>query len=58
MGLLDNVLAGGASGALSAIGNIAGIIGQNKAIDKQIRAQKEENQRNREYNMMLALLTI
>lgn len=54
MGLLDNVLTGGASGALSAIGNIASIIGQNKAIDKQIQAQKEENQRNREYNMMLA----
>lgn len=54
MGLLDNVLTGSASGALSAIGNIAGIIGQNKAIDKQIQAQKEENQRNREYNLMLA----
>ena len=38
----------------SLIGSIAGAIGQNKIVDKQIEAQKAENQKNREYNMMLA----
>ena len=38
----------------SLIGSIAGAIGQNKIVNKQIEAQKAENQKNREYNMMLA----
>lgn len=38
-------------------GGIFGLIGnrqQSKNIDKQIQAQKEENEKNREYNLMLA----
>lgn len=38
----------------SLIGSIAGAIGQNRAVNKQIEAQKRENQLNREYNLMLA----
>lgn len=38
----------------SLIGSIAGAIGQNKIVNKQIEAQKAENQKNREYNLMLA----
>ena len=38
----------------SLIGSIAGAIGQNKVVNKQIEAQKRENQLNREYNLMLA----
>lgn len=38
----------------SLIGSIAGSIGQNRNIAKQIKAQQEENQKNREYNLMLA----
>lgn len=43
---------------LSAIGSLGGsivsMIGQNKAIKKQIAAQKEENEKTRQYNLMLA----
>mgnify|MGYP003103925298 CR=1 FL=1 len=43
---------------LSAIGSFGGslvsMIGQNKAIKKQIAAQKEENEKTRQYNLMLA----
>lgn len=43
---------------LSAIGSFGGslvsMIGQNKAIKKQIAAQKEENEKIRQYNLMLA----
>lgn len=42
------------SSSSSLLGSIAGAIGQNKLVDKQIEAQKAENQKNREYNMMLA----
>lgn len=38
----------------SLIGSIAGAIGQNRVVNKQIEAQKRENQLNREYNLMLA----
>lgn len=38
----------------SLIGGLFGNKSQNKNIDKQIAAQKEENQKNREYNLMLA----
>lgn len=45
-------------GIISAIGSLgAGIVGafsQNKNVDKQIAAQKQENEKNREYNLMLA----
>lgn len=36
------------------VGGLAGMISQNRNIDKQIAAQREENQRNREYNLNLA----
>lgn len=39
---------------VSGIGSIAGMIGQNKLVDKQIAAQREENRLNRTYNQMLA----
>lgn len=39
---------------LSGIGSIASVIGQNAAVNKQIAAQAAENQKNREYNLMLA----
>lgn len=42
------------SSSSSLLGSIAGAIGQNKLVDRQIEAQKAENQKNREYNMMLA----
>lgn len=41
----------------SALGFVGGLIGngqRNKAIDKQLAAQKEENRLNREYNLQLA----
>lgn len=38
----------------SFIGGLFGNKSQNKNIDKQIAAQKEENQKNRDYNLMLA----
>ena len=43
---------------LSSIGSLGGsivsMIGQNKAINKQIAAQREENAKTRQYNLMLA----
>lgn len=49
MGIMD--LLGAGLGVVSSIGSM---IGQNRAIRQQIRAQREENQKNREYNLMLA----
>lgn len=49
MGIMD--LLGAGLGVVSSIGSM---IGQNRAIRRQIRAQQEENQKNREYNLMLA----
>lgn len=49
MGIMD--LLGAGLGAVSSIGSM---IGQNRAIRQQIKAQQEENQKNREYNLMLA----
>lgn len=43
-----------ASAGASVIGNIFGGFSQNHAINKQIAAQKEENERTREYNLQLA----
>lgn len=42
------------SGGSSLISGIFGTISQNHMIDKQIKAQKEENERMREYNLNLA----
>lgn len=39
---------------VSGVGSIAGMIGQNKIVNKQIAAQREENRLNRFYNQMLA----
>ena len=39
---------------ISGVGSIAGMIGQNKIVNKQIAAQREENRLNRYYNQMLA----
>ena len=39
---------------VSGVGSIAGMIGQNKIVNKQIAAQREENRLNRYYNQMLA----
>lgn len=39
---------------VSALSGISNLLSGNKNIDKQIKAQKEENQKNREYNLMLA----
>lgn len=49
MGIMD--LLGAGLGVVSSIGSM---IGQNRAIRQQIRAQQEENRKNREYNLMLA----
>lgn len=38
----------------SLLGGLFGNKSQNKNIDKQIQAQREENQKNRDYNLMLA----
>lgn len=46
-------LISGGSGILS---GLFGAIGQNIAIDRQIKAQKEENEKNRTYNFNLAQL--
>lgn len=51
MGIMD--ILGAGFGAVSSIGSM---IGQNRVIRQQIRAQQEENQKNREYNLMLARL--
>ena len=42
------------SGGSSLISGIFGSISQNRMIDKQIKAQREENERMREYNLNLA----
>lgn len=42
----------GAAGSF--ISGIGGLFGRNKAIDKQIKAQREENEKNRQYNFQLA----
>lgn len=42
------------SGGSSLISGIFGTISQNRMIDKQIKAQREENERMREYNLNLA----
>nr|DAP72203.1 MAG TPA: DNA pilot protein VP2 [Microviridae sp.] len=44
------------SGGSSLISGIFGTISQNRMIDKQIKAQREENERMREYNLNLAKL--
>lgn len=41
-------------GALGAVGQIIGNAQQSANIDKQIRAQREENEKTRQYNYMLA----
>lgn len=45
---------GWANLGVSALSGIANFLGGNKNIDKQIKAQQEENRKNREYNLMLA----
>lgn len=54
MGFLKNFGGSILSAGSSLIGSISGAIGQNKLVNKQIEAQKRENQLNREYNLMLA----
>lgn len=49
MGIMDILGAG-----LGVVSSIGSMIGQNRAIRQQIRAQQQENQKNREYNLMLA----
>lgn len=49
MGIMDILGAG-----LGAVSSIGSMIGQNRAIRQQIKAQQQENQENREYNLMLA----
>lgn len=44
------------SGGSSLLSGIFGTISQNRMIDKQIKAQREENERMREYNLNLAKL--
>ena len=39
---------------VSALSGISNLLSGNKNIDKQIKAQQEENRKNREYNLMLA----
>ena len=41
---------------LSIFSSIAGAVAGNKNIDKQVSAQKEENQKNRDWNLNLAKL--
>lgn len=48
-----NSLISGGSGIIS---GLFGALGQNIAINKQIKAQKEENEKNRTYNLNLAQL--
>lgn len=45
---------GWANLGLNAVSAISNFIGGNKNIDKQIKAQKDENEKNRQYNKMLA----
>ena len=49
MGIMDILGAG-----LGAVSSVGSMIGQNRAIRQQIKAQQQENQKNREYNLMLA----
>ena len=42
------------TGAASALSSVVGAWQQNKMIKKQIRAQQEENEKTRNYNLMLA----
>lgn len=51
MGIMDILGAG-----LGAVSSIGSMIGQNRAIRQQIKAQQEENNKNRAYNLMLARL--
>ena len=51
MGVFDWVKTG-----LGFVSGLAGNISANKNIDKQIAAQREENEKNREYNLNLAKL--
>lgn len=44
------------NGLLSLGGSLASLFGGNRNIDKQIKAQASENQKNRDYNLMLAKL--
>lgn len=39
---------------VNGLGSVLGFVGQNANISKQIKVQQQENQKNREYNMMLA----
>lgn len=55
MGFFKNFFKGfGVSDAFNVIGSVVGGIQQNKNIDKQIAAQQEENQKNRDWNLNLA----
>lgn len=54
MGFLDKYGGSLIDAGSSLIGSIAGAIGQNKIVNKQIKAQREENRLNRQYNLMLA----
>lgn len=49
-----NPIGAAISGGVSLLGGLFGNKSQSQNIDKQIAAQKEENQKNREYNLMLA----
>jgi hypothetical protein len=44
------------SGGAGIISSLFGALGQNIAINKQIKAQQEENEKNRTYNFNLAQL--
>lgn len=44
------------SAGLGAVSSIGSMIGQNRSIRQQIKAQQEENNKNRAYNLMLARL--
>lgn len=50
----SNPIGAAISGGVSLLGGLLGNKSQSQMIDKQIAAQKEENQKNRDYNLMLA----
>lgn len=52
--LSSSAFGGAGSAAISGIASLIGNSQQSSNIDKQIRAQQEENRKNREYNLMLA----
>lgn len=58
MGFLSDMFKGAGGGIVSGLfglgSSIIGAHSQNKMIDKQLKAQSEENQKNRDYNLMLA----